>query len=188
MDDAEITELALSAQAGDRAAAAAFVRSTQTQLHRLLTYLAGPDQAEDLVQETYLRAFAALPRFRAQSPARMWLFAIARRTVADNFRTAARRPRTAHLDDWSGIGDRVEKVPAPDTAVAIRQAIDALDPERREAFVLTQILGLTYEEAAAVCECAQGTIRSRVFRARDDLMKALDPPESSAEGPERQSR
>lgn len=187
MDDAEITRHALSAQSGDRAAAAEFVRATQPQLHRLLSYLAGATQAEDLAQETYLRAFAALPRFRAESPARMWLLAIARRTVADSFRTEARRPRTTRLDEWSGIGDRLGRAPAPDTSVAIRHAIDRLDPDRREAFVLTQILGLTYEEAAEVCGCPRGTIRSRVFRARSDLMRALDPPESST-GPLRLSR
>jgi RNA polymerase sigma-70 factor, ECF subfamily len=183
MDDADITELALAARRGDRAAAEAFVRATQASLHRLLSYLTNARQAEDLTQETYLRAFAALPRFQARSPARMWLFAIARRVAADSFRSAARRPRTAPLDERHATAS----VPAPDTAVAIRQAIDHLTAERREAFVLTQILGLSYEEAAAVCDCAIGTIRSRVFRARNDLIETLNPTAAEDE-PKHQTR
>jgi RNA polymerase sigma-70 factor, ECF subfamily len=172
MDDAEVTEWALAARRGDRAAAEAFVRATQPSLYRMLSYLAPASQAEDLLQETYLRAFAALSRFQARSPARMWLFAIARRVVADSYRTAARRPRTTALEEWH---TEAAGVPAPDSGVAIRQAVERLAPERREAFVLTQLFGLSYDEAAQVCGCAVGTIRSRVFRARAELVEALHP-------------
>jgi RNA polymerase sigma-70 factor (ECF subfamily) len=69
----------------------------------------------------------------------------------------------------------VGRAPRGDLAesVAVRHAVDALDPDRREAFVLTQVIGLSYEEAAAVCRCPIGTIRSRVARARADLVDAL---------------
>jgi RNA polymerase sigma-70 factor (ECF subfamily) len=172
MDDADITAWALAARGGDRVAAEAFVRGTQTALYRLLTYLAPVSQAEDLVQETYLRAFTGLRRFQGRSPARLWLFAIARRAVADSYRSAARRPRTTPFETWH---DDMAGAPAPDGSVAIRQAIAGLAVERREAFVLTQMLGLSYDEAAEVCGCAVGTIRSRVFRARADLIEQLHP-------------
>lgn len=173
MNDGEITDLALAARRGDRAAAEAFVRATQVQLHRLLAYLTDARQAEDLTQETYLRAFASLRRFQARSPARMWLYAIARRVAADAFRSAARRPRTTSVDELSL--DPPARTAAPDTTVALRQAIGGLDHDRREAFVLTQLLGLSYQEAAVICGCPLGTIRSRVFRARDDLVAELSP-------------
>jgi RNA polymerase sigma-70 factor (ECF subfamily) len=170
LDDAEITQFALAAQRGDRAAAAGFVRSTQRQLRRLMAYLGDPGQADDLAQETYLRAFAALPRYEGRSPARMWLLAIARRVAADQVRTAQRSPRTTSADTWLDT-----EVAGPEGLVALRAAIDALDPERREAFVLTRVVGLSYAEAAEVCDCPVGTIRSRVFRARGELVEALAP-------------
>ncbi|MFC4000330.1 sigma factor-like helix-turn-helix DNA-binding protein [Prauserella oleivorans] len=176
MDD-EITTCALLAADGDRAAAERFVAATRAQLHRLLAYLSDPRSAEDLVQETYLRAFAALPGFEARSPARMWLFAIARRVAADHVRSRARRPRTAP----EPIGDDV--VPGwPDHGrlVVLHELISALDDERREAFVLTQVAGLSYAEAAEVCGCPVGTIRSRVFRAREQLVSALGGEEGRA--------
>ena len=167
--DAEITQFALAAQRGDRAAAAEFVRSTQRQLRRLMAYLGDPGLADDLAQETYLRAFAALPRYEGRSPARMWLLAIARRVAADHVRTAQRSPRTTSADSWLDT-----EVAGPEGLVALRAAVDALDPERREAFVLTRVVGLSYAEAAEVCDCPIGTIRSRVFRARTELVDALD--------------
>jgi RNA polymerase sigma-70 factor (ECF subfamily) len=175
VNDGEITAFALAARQGDRAAAEAFVRATQAQLHRLLAYLTDARQAEDLAQETYLRAFASLRRFEARSPARMWLYAIARRVAADSFRGAARRPRMTSVDELSL--DPLARTAAPDTTVALRQAIAGLDHDRREAFVLTQVLGLSYQEVAEICGCPVGTIRSRVFRARDDLVTELSPVE-----------
>jgi RNA polymerase sigma-70 factor (ECF subfamily) len=65
-------------------------------------------------------------------------------------------------------------VAGPEGLVALRAAVEALDPERREAFVLTRVVGLSYAEAAEVCDCPVGTIRSRVFRARGELVEALD--------------
>src|SRR3954467_9858232 len=100
IDDAEITQWALAAGAGDREAAAAFVTATQGDLLRFLTYLAGPGLAEDLAQETYLRAMGALPSFEGRSGARTWLLAIAPRVAVDHIRAVPRRPRTADLPDW----------------------------------------------------------------------------------------
>lgn len=170
MDDETITQWALAAQTGDRDAAGAFIRATTEPVSRLLRYLADPGQVEDLVQETYLRAFAALPRYGQRCPARLWLLSIARRVAADHIRTAQRRPRTS---SWQqGFDDR-RSTPAATTTVEVHAAITALEPERREAFVLTQVLGLSYAETAQACGCAVGTIRSRVARARTDLQASL---------------
>jgi len=94
---------------------------------------------------------------------------IARRVVVDQIRYNTSRPRPAYvvdLDDVTGGSGRIENM------VEIRILLDGLDPERREALVLTQVLGMTYAEAAEVCGCPVGTIRSRVARARDDLLRA----------------
>jgi RNA polymerase sigma-70 factor, ECF subfamily len=175
MDDAQITAWALAAQRGDRDAATAFIRATTAQLQRMLRYLGDSEHVDDLVQETYLRAFAALPRYAQRSPARLWLLSIARNVAADHLRRAQRRPRTLPETDWLHETDARHAHPGPAGLVAVRHAIAALDPERREAFVLTRILGLSYDEAAQACGCPVGTIRSRVHRARTDLITALGP-------------
>jgi RNA polymerase sigma-70 factor, ECF subfamily len=172
MDDDAVTRWALAAQHGDRAAATAFIRATSRQVRRLLGHLGEADQVEDLAQETYLRAFAALPRYAARSPARVWLLSIARRVAADQVRKAQRSPRFSRAD-WVTEVDRRRPDPDPASRVEIAQSLAALAPERREAFVLTRILGLSYADAAEVCDCPVGTIRSRVFRARADLVAAL---------------
>jgi RNA polymerase sigma-70 factor, ECF subfamily len=176
-DDAQITRWALAAKAGNRAAATAFVEATHHQIHRFLVHLIDRAEADDLTQETYLRAMRALPRFEARSSARTWLLAIARRVAADHIRTVSSRPRTAALHDWEAVADTARLTDSRrfDDAVLLRQVLDGLAPDRREAFVATQILGLSYLEAAEICDCPVGTIRSRVARARHDLVAALRP-------------
>lgn len=177
MDDEAITALALAARRGDERASVQFVRATTPQLRRVLTHLGGGADVEDLVQETYLRAFDALPRYRRRAPARLWLLAIARRVAADHVRTAMRRPRTTGMDD-EHLG-RLRPRATPTGAVELADLIARLEPERREAFVLTRVAGLSYAEAAELCGCPVGTIRSRVHRARLDLVAAVD----AADGP-----
>jgi RNA polymerase sigma-70 factor (ECF subfamily) len=161
----ELTQVALSARRGDAAAAASFVRATQADVWRLCAHLGSPAQADDLTQDTYARAFASLHRFLGRSSARTWLLSIARRVCADAVRSAVRDRRLSPAPARS--------VEDPAASVAIRTLVAALEPERREAFVLTQIVGLSYAEAADVCACPVGTIRSRVARAREDLVAAL---------------
>jgi RNA polymerase sigma-70 factor (ECF subfamily) len=174
-DDEQVTAWARAAGRGDRSALAAFVRATQRDVLRFVSHLADPGQAEDLAQETYLRAVGALPRFEATASARTWLLSIARRAAADAVRAAGRRPRTSGVADWDAVAARTGRVRgASDEAVLLGQLVAALDPDRREAFVLTQVLDLSYAEAAQVCGCPIGTIRSRVARAREDLVAALD--------------
>jgi RNA polymerase sigma-70 factor, ECF subfamily len=178
VDDAQITAWALAAGRGDRAALTAFVRATQRDVHRFVAHLGSGRDADDLAQETYLRALGALPRFAGDSSARTWLLAIARHTAADAVRTAMRRPRTNGVDDWDALAAAVPRPglvrTALDEAVLLRELVHALDADRRDAFVLTQLLDLSYAEAAEVCGCPVGTIRSRVARAREDLVEAMD--------------
>ncbi|HEY3088999.1 MAG TPA: sigma-70 family RNA polymerase sigma factor [Jatrophihabitantaceae bacterium] len=174
MDELDpITEAALRARRGDTVSAAAFVRATQADVWRLCAHLSARDGADDLTQETYARAFASLHRFAGRSSARTWLLSIARRVCADAVRTAVRARSVAPAE-------RVAADPAE--AVTVRALLAALDPERREAFVLTQLVGLSYAEAAEVCGCPVGTIRSRVARARADLVAAFGGGAQSASG------
>jgi RNA polymerase sigma-70 factor, ECF subfamily len=161
----EISRLALAAAGGDRVALYGFVRATQTELWRWCAYLVGPGDADDVTQEVYIRAFRALPRYRGDSSARTWLLAIARRTAVDHVRRQRRLRQPTHA--------AMRPVPGPEGELTVAGAVSALEPERRAAFVLTQILGLSYAEAARVCRCPVGTIRSRVARARHDLITAL---------------
>ncbi|TDC57680.1 sigma-70 family RNA polymerase sigma factor [Micromonospora sp. KC207] len=164
------TEWALAARDGDPAAQAAFVRATQAEVWRFAAALVDPDSADDLTQETYLRAFRALPTFAGRSTARTWLLGIARHACADHLRVAVRRRRLAERLASHAHTD----LPHPDPAgqLGATDLVRRLSAERREAFVLTQLLGLSYAEAAAVEGVPVGTIRSRVARARHDLVEA----------------
>ena len=172
-----MTALALAAGRGDRAALDRFVRATQREVWRLVAHLGSVGVAADLTQETYLRAIPSLARFAGRSSARTWLLSIARRVAADHIRAARSRPGTARAADWVQAADQ-RQAAAHGTAagfediVELTVLLDALNPERREALVLTQVLGLSYAEAADICRCPVGTIRSRVARARDDLERA----------------
>jgi RNA polymerase sigma-70 factor (ECF subfamily) len=160
--------LLLAAQRGDVSSLDRFVAETQGEVWNLCRYLGDARDADDLAQEVYERAIAALPRYRGDGPARGWLLTIARRVCADHVRKAQRRRRNdaavlqqAHVD------------PAMSSDTTVRVDLDdllaRLDDDRRVAFVLTQVLGMYYDEAAEVIGCPVGTVRSRVSRARLDL-------------------
>ncbi|WP_330177742.1 sigma-70 family RNA polymerase sigma factor [Streptomyces sp. NBC_01498] len=177
-DDAEITAWALAAGLGDRRAAELFVRATYDDVRRFVAHLSADMRgADDLTQETYLRALASLARFAGRSCARVWLLAIARRVVVDRYRRAAVRPRIADTADWVTAADRAQPrhLPGFEESVALADALTAMDPGRRQAFVLTRLLGLSYMEAADTLGCPVGTIRSRVARARRDLAAVWKP-------------
>ncbi len=160
-------QLVRSAIAGDRLALATIVRETQEHVWRYCAYLGRGTDTDDLVQDTYLRALRSLSRYEGRSSLRTWLLSIARRVCADAVRSARRRRAIdALLVRERAVGD-------PGDRVAYGMLINALAPDRREAFVLTQIVGLPYADAAEVCGVPTGTIRSRVARARDDLHAEL---------------
>ncbi|MEV0142548.1 MULTISPECIES: sigma-70 family RNA polymerase sigma factor [Streptomyces] len=171
-NDGQITDWALAAGGGDREAADRFVRATYEDVRRFVAYLSSDAPgADDLAQETYLRAMSGLARFAGRSCARTWLMSIARRVVIDRHRAAAVRPRTAATADWQTAAERAQPrhLPGFEESAAVLDALRRLDPARRQAFVLTQLLGASYEEAAAAAGCPIGTVRSRVARARREL-------------------
>jgi len=179
----ELTRLAHAARDGDRAALAELVRTSYDAVWRLCAALVDVRAADDLAQETFLRVTTAVRRFRGEASARTWVLAIARRVCIDELRARGRQRRrdasVAELTEtatWSG----------PDGEVAVRDLLSHLDVDRRAAFVLTQLFRLTYAEAALVCECPTGTIRSRVARARDDLIRlTADAPATRSRAPRR---
>ena len=134
-------------------------------------HLADPSEADDVTQDVYVRAWRALPTYRADASARTWLLTIARRACVDSLRARGRRQRLAtRVAQAASIAGAV----TPDTArsQALGALIAGLAPDRREAFVLTQLIGTSYQDAATVCGVPVGTIRSRVARARTDLIEA----------------
>ncbi|MGW6913832.1 sigma-70 family RNA polymerase sigma factor [Kitasatospora sp. NPDC054939] len=182
MDDAQLTALALTARHGRPADIEAFVRATQRDVWRFVAHLTDTQSADDLAQETFLRALRALPAFAGRSSARTWLLSIARRTVVDRYRSAAARPRCAALPDWQEAAERHSRPPAAgfEDGIALDDLLAHLPAERREAFVLTQVTGLSYAEAAQVTGCPVGTVRSRVARAREELIARLRAAEAAA--------
>jgi RNA polymerase sigma-70 factor (ECF subfamily) len=166
----DITHLAMSARDGDRVALERFIRTSQPDVWRLCAYLGSPDRADDLTQDTFVRVIGALPAFRGESSARTWILSIARRACADDVRRIQRRRGLLLRLSALRTTDRAEA----DHPADIDDLIHRLDPDRRDAFVLTQLIGLSYEETAVVCGCPVGTIRSRVARARADLVAATE--------------
>jgi RNA polymerase sigma-70 factor (ECF subfamily) len=97
---------------------------------------------------------------------------IARRFVVDHIRRKQCRPRSSAAIEPETVIDMHQPTARFEDIVEIRMLLDGVDPDRREALLLTQVLGLSYAEAAEICGCPVGTIRSRVARARDDLLRA----------------
>jgi len=151
---------------GDDVALTELVRRTQRDVLRFCRSLGSGDE-EDLVQETFLRAFRAMPAYRGDAPVLPWLLSIARRVCADQVRARERQRRI--------VRRAVDHAPEPlvRSGDSTTPLLAHLTPDRREAFVLTQVLGLSYEEAAVAADCPVGTIRSRVARARADLAELV---------------
>ncbi|MFD6037687.1 sigma-70 family RNA polymerase sigma factor [Streptomyces griseoincarnatus] len=174
--DESTTAWALAARGGDPAAVENFVRALHRDVRTYVTYLgADPEAADDLAQDTFLRALGSLHRFEGRSSARTWLLSIARRAVIDSYRHASARPRLADTDDWQTVAEFAQPRGRLgfEEGIALAELLEALPDERREAFVLTQLVGLPYAEAAELGDCPVGTVRSRVARARSSLIKSL---------------
>ncbi|WP_043678116.1 sigma-70 family RNA polymerase sigma factor [Streptomyces xylophagus] len=174
--DESVTDWALAARHGDSAAVEHLVRALHRDVLRYVAHLcADPQAVDDLAQDTFLRALGSLHRFEGRSSARTWLLSIARRAVIDSYRRAAARPRLSDTADWQLAVEMAQPqgLPGFDDGVALLDLLAVLPDERREAFLLTQLLGLPYEEAAERSNCPVGTVRSRVARARATLVDLL---------------
>lgn len=167
-----LTGLLVQARDGDRLALAAAIRASQGEVWRLAAHLVGLNEADDVTQVVFLRAWRALPSFRAESSGRTWLLSIARRACVDAVRRQSRWRRLArrlHSESAATGRDRA----AADEWYGLTDLVARLVPSQREAFVLTQITGCSYAEAAELCGVQIGTIRSRVARARLELVSLM---------------
>jgi RNA polymerase sigma-70 factor, ECF subfamily len=150
---------------------ALFVESSYPTVWRFCAALANRAAADDLAQETFLRATRSLTKFRGEASGRTWILSIARSVCMDELRRQYRRDRRDQRLRAAGPSPLAAEDASAD--LATRDLLQALEPNRRVAFALTQVFQLSYAEAAQVCGCPVGTIRSRVARAREDLITVI---------------
>jgi RNA polymerase sigma-70 factor (ECF subfamily) len=173
-------------QRGDKTAFDLLVRKYQHKVVKLvLRYVRNPAEAEDIAQEAFIKAYRALPQFRGDSAFYTWMYRIAINTAKNSLASRDRSPIAYDLDltDPEESHSVQTKLQDPDTPEGmalteeIRQivnsAIEALPEELKTAIVLRELDGLSYEEIAAAMECPVGTVRSRIFRAREAIDKRL---------------
>lgn len=165
-----ITGLALRARDGDRVALTRFIQLTQGDVWRLCRHMVDASYADDLTQEVFERAISSLHRLTPESNAKAWVLGITRHVCLDEIRQRVRRSKR---DERIRASVASQTDPTSTLAIEWRDQLHQIDDEKRIAFVLTQIVGLSYDEAAQVCDCPIGTIRSRVARARLELLENL---------------
>jgi RNA polymerase sigma-70 factor, ECF subfamily len=154
-----------AAAEGDNVALGELVRQTQPAVWRMCSALGSTGDVEDLVQETYLRALKSLGQFRGDAAVQTWFLTIARNVCADQVRRRQRQRRLVQR-----ISRYADQTPVGLPDHSVEALLCDVPFDRREAFVLTQVLGLSYDEASEVVGCPVGTIRSRVSRAKADML------------------
>lgn len=180
-------QLVEQVQRGDKRAFSLLVTKYQRKIMRLLSRLIRDSaEIEDVAQEAFVRAYRALPGFRGESAFYTWLYRIAINTAKNHLMAAGRRPSVSDTDaDAAERFDGAEAlrdVATPDALLlskevgeAVNRAIDRLPEDLRKAIVLREIDGLSYEEISAALSCPIGTVRSRIFRAREAIAAELKP-------------
>ena len=174
-------------QQGDKAAFDILVGQYQHKIVKLVgRYVRDPDEAQDVAQDAFIKAYRALPSFRGESAFFTWLYRIAINTAKNQLASNKRRAEDFDLDlqdpDQYEIHGRLRENDTPEGLAltdeireTVNQAIEALPEDLRTAIVFREIEGLSYEEIAAAMECPVGTVRSRIFRAREAIDKRLKP-------------
>jgi len=170
------------AQRGDAGAFDALVRRYQHKVVKLvLRYVRDPAEAEDIAQEAFIKAYRALPRFRGDSAFYTWLYRIAINTAKNVLASRGRSPIQYEVDrsdddDHHDVVANLKDTATPEALALteeirsiVTSAIDALPEDLRTAIQLRELEGLSYEEIAAAMECPVGTVRSRIFRAREAI-------------------
>ncbi len=174
-------------QQGDKAAFDLLVGKYQHKIVKLVgRYVRDQDEAQDVAQDAFIKAYRALPGFRGDSAFYTWLYRIAINTAKNQLASNKRRAEDFDLDlqdpDQYEIQGRLRDGDTPEGLVlseeireTVNQAIEALPEDLRTAIVLREIEGMSYEEIAGAMECPVGTVRSRIFRAREAIDKRLKP-------------
>lgn len=174
-------------QKGDKHAFDLLVAKYQNKLFHLVSrYVKDPDEALDVVQESFIKAYRALPNFRGDSAFYTWLFRIAVNTAKNYLTTQSRRPPQQDVDavdaEQYGGDTRLKNSDTPENELlrdeiqaTVQRTIEQLPEDLRTAILLREAEGMSYEEIAQVMGCPIGTVRSRIFRARDAIDKQLAP-------------
>ncbi len=179
--------------AGDSRAFDALVIKYQTRVQRLIArWVRDPHWVEDLTQETFIKAYRALPDFRGEAQFYTWLYRIAVNAAKKHLIAQGKKPQLM-ASPWSEESDETfspswdsieqytdhntpESVLASqEIAQAVERALQALPDDQREAVTLREVEGMSYEDIAAVMDCPIGTVRSRIFRAREAISKVIQP-------------
>jgi RNA polymerase sigma-70 factor (ECF subfamily) len=180
-------ELVVRVQKGDKAAFDLLVRKYQHKIAKLVSrYVYDRSEVEDVTQEAFIKAYRAIKGFRGESAFYTWLYRIAINSAKNHLVAQSRQvpgsdidAEEAELSDVSGV---LREVNTPEHALltseiadTVRTAIEALPEDLRTAIVLREIEGLSYDEIAVAMDCPIGTVRSRIFRAREAIDRELKP-------------
>ena len=187
---ADVSDLSLvrRVQRGDKGAFDVLVLKYQHKVVKLvMRYVRNPAEAEDIAQEAFIKAYRALPQFRGDSAFYTWLYRIAINTAKNAVVSRDRSPIDFDLDlqnpdESYDMQGRLADTETPEALTlteeirtTVNAAIDALPDDLRQAIMLREIEGLSYEEIADAMECPVGTVRSRIFRAREAIDRSLQP-------------
>ena len=189
MSDREIDrQLVLRAQSGDKQAFELLVEKYQRKLARLLSrFIRDPAEVEDVTQEAFIKAYRALPAFRGDSAFYTWLYRIGINTAKNYLMAMGRRAPTStevEAEEAEGYeeGEQLRDINTPESvllsneiAETVNSTIEQLPEELRTAIQMREIEGMSYEDIAKVMDCPIGTVRSRIFRAREAIAERLRP-------------
>ena len=174
-------QLVVRVQKGDKRAFDLLVLKYQYKVHAIVArFIRDSDEVRDVVQEAFIKAYRALPKFRGDSQFYTWLYRIAVNTAKNYLVARSRRPPSSDVDlddaEYYSGSDQLKDHSSPENQlfrdqleVAINQAIVELPEDLRTALTLREYEGLSYEDIAAVMDCPVGTIRSRIFRGREAI-------------------
>lgn len=174
-------------QRGDKRAFDLLMGKYQHRIQVLVArYLRDPDDIQDVTQEAFVKAYRALPKFRAESQFYTWLYRIAINTAKNFLVARSRRPPASDVDaaeaEYYAGGEVLQEIETPENRLAgdelqrvVFEAIEDLPEDLRTAVTLREFDGLSYEDIAAVMDCPVGTVRSRIFRAREAIDARVRP-------------
>jgi RNA polymerase sigma-70 factor (ECF subfamily) len=180
-------ELVARVQKGDKKAFDLLVLKYQQKITNLISrYIRDSHEVQDVTQEAFIKAYRAIPKFRGDSAFYTWLYRIAINTAKNYLVAQGRRPPTDDVDAESAeqmdVGIRLKETGTPENHVlteeislTVQKAIDELPEDLRTAIILRELEGMSYEEIANAMSCPVGTVRSRIFRAREAIDKQLSP-------------